>query len=43
MNIGTAKITKEEMSNIPHYMIDIVKPDNNFTLAQFQEKNNKNY
>ena len=38
MNIGTAKITKEEMSNIPHYMIDIVKPDNNFTLAQFQKK-----
>ena len=38
MDIGTAKITKEEMSGIPHYMIDIVKPDNNFTLAQFQKK-----
>jgi len=38
MNIGTAKITKKEMSGIPHYMIDIVKPNENFTLAQFQKK-----
>ncbi len=38
MNIGTAKITKKEMSDIPHYMIDIVNPNQNFTLAQFQKK-----
>lgn len=38
MNIGTAKIIKKEMSGVPHYMIDIVKPNQKFTLAQFQEK-----
>ena len=38
MDIGTSKITKKEMSDIPHYMIDIVKPDNNFTLSKFQKK-----
>lgn len=38
MNIGTAKITKEEMLGIPHYMINIVNPNQKFTLAQFQKK-----
>ncbi|MBU1177043.1 MAG: tRNA (adenosine(37)-N6)-dimethylallyltransferase MiaA [Patescibacteria group bacterium] len=38
MNIGTAKIIKKEMSGVPHYMIDIVKPNQKFTLAQFQKK-----
>jgi len=38
MDIGTAKITKKEMLGIPHYMIDIVKPNQKFTLAQFQKK-----
>jgi tRNA dimethylallyltransferase len=37
MDIGTAKITKEEMSGIPHYLIDIVKPDQEFTLAQYKK------
>ena len=27
MDIGTAKITKEEMQGIPHYMIDELDPD----------------
>lgn len=26
MNIGTAKITKEQMQGIPHYLIDILIP-----------------
>jgi len=38
MTIGTAKVTKKEMDNIPHYMIDIIKPDQEFTLAQFKQK-----
>ncbi|MFH1551288.1 MAG: tRNA (adenosine(37)-N6)-dimethylallyltransferase MiaA [bacterium] len=37
MNIGTAKITEGEMSDIPHYMLDIVKPNQNFTLAQYKK------
>ncbi len=32
------KIKKNEMQNVPHYMIDIVKPDEQFTLADFVNK-----
>ena len=38
MNIGTAKVTKREMNNISHYLIDIIKPNQEFTLAQFKQK-----
>jgi tRNA dimethylallyltransferase len=38
MDIGTAKVTKEEMAGIPHYLIDIIKPNQEFTLAQFKKK-----
>jgi tRNA dimethylallyltransferase len=37
MDIGTAKITQEEMSGIPHHLIDIKEPDENFSTAEFQE------
>lgn len=36
MNIGTAKITNEEMQNIPHYLIDIKDPDEAFSAADFK-------
>ena len=35
MDIGTAKPTKSEMDGIPHYMIDILNPDENFSVAEF--------
>lgn len=35
MNIGTAKVTKEEMQGIPHYLIDIVTPDISYDAAKF--------
>ena len=38
LDIGTAKITKKEMQGVPHYMLDIVKPNQEFTLVNFQEK-----
>jgi len=38
MTIGTAKVTKREMDNIPHYMTNIIKPDQEFSLAQFKQK-----
>lgn len=38
MNIGTAKVTKEEMQGIKHYMIDIIKPDQNFSVAEFKKQ-----
>ncbi|HZG70998.1 MAG TPA: tRNA (adenosine(37)-N6)-dimethylallyltransferase MiaA, partial [Chondromyces sp.] len=34
--IGTAKITKEEMNDIPHHLIDIKNPDEPFSVAEFQ-------
>jgi tRNA dimethylallyltransferase len=38
MDIGTAKITKEEMQGIKHYLIDIIKPDETFNLADFLQQ-----
>lgn len=38
MNIGTAKLTEQDKEGIPHYMIDILEPDEEFSVAQFQEK-----
>lgn len=37
MNIGSAKITSEEMNNISHYLIDVVEPHESFNVAQFKE------
>ncbi|WP_209122301.1 tRNA (adenosine(37)-N6)-dimethylallyltransferase MiaA [Alkalihalobacillus sp. BA299] len=36
MDIGTAKVTKEEMEGIPHHLIDIKEPDEPFSVAEFQ-------
>ena len=35
MDIGTAKPTIAERTRIPHYLIDIVDPDENYTLGSF--------
>ena len=37
MDIGTAKPTREELSLIPHHLIDVVNPDEDFSLAQYQK------
>lgn len=37
MNIGTAKITKEEMQGIPHHLIDILEPCEEFGVITFKE------
>ncbi|SHG83072.1 tRNA (adenosine(37)-N6)-dimethylallyltransferase MiaA [Virgibacillus chiguensis] len=37
MDIGTAKVTKDEMKNIPHYMINIKRPDESFSVADFKQ------
>jgi len=37
MDIGTAKPSQEELSLIPHHLIDIVNPDEDFSLAQYQQ------
>ena len=37
MDIGAAKIKKEEMEGIPHYLIDVLEPDEEFHVVRFQE------
>ena len=37
MDIGTAKITKAEMCDVPHYLIDEFEPDEEFSVVKFQE------
>jgi len=36
MNIGSAKITSEEMQGIPHHLIDVLKPCEEFNVVVFQ-------
>ncbi len=35
LNIGSAKPTKEEMQGVPHHMMDILEPDDSFSVANF--------
>lgn len=37
MDIGTAKITKDEMQGIKHYLIDEFLPDEDFSIAKFKD------
>ena len=37
MDIGSAKITQEEMHGVPHYLIDILEPQEEFHVVRFQE------
>ena len=41
MDVGSAKVTKEEMDGIKHYLIDEVTPDYPFSVSEFQERANK--
>ena len=36
MDIGSAKITKEEMQGVPHHLIDVLEPWEEFHAAAFQ-------
>lgn len=36
MDIGSAKITPEEMQGVPHALIDVYEPDEPFHVVQFQ-------
>lgn len=38
MNIGTAKITAKECDGIKHHLIDIVEPNQSFSVSEFKEK-----
>ena len=41
-DIGTAKPTKAEMQEVPHYMIDIVEPECDYTAALYAREASKN-
>lgn len=37
MDIGTAKVTKEEMQGITHYLVDCVSPEQRYTVSDFKK------
>ncbi len=37
MDIGSAKIRPDEMRGIPHYLIDVLEPEEEFNVVQFQK------
>ena len=37
MDIGTAKPTPEELASVPHHLVNILNPDEDFSLAQYQQ------
>ena len=37
MNIGSAKVTKDEMDGIKHYLIDVVSPDERYSVADYKK------
>ena len=41
MDIGTAKITKEQMRGIPHHLIDILEPTEEYNVSRFKDEASK--
>jgi tRNA dimethylallyltransferase len=37
MDIGTAKPSKAELAKVPHHLIDVVDPDEEFNVARYRE------
>ena len=37
MDIGSAKIRRDEMDGVPHYLVDVLKPEEEFHVVRFQE------
>lgn len=37
MDIGTGKVTKKEMRDIPHYLLDVASPKKRFTVVRYQK------
>ncbi len=38
LNIGSGKVTKAEMGEVPHYLIDILPPDQDFSAGEFDRQ-----
>lgn len=41
LDIGTAKVTEDEMQGIKHYMIDVVEPNEDYSVGDFEVEVNK--
>ncbi len=41
MDIGTAKVTREEMQGIKHYLVDFVSPNERYSVSNFKEESEK--
>ena len=37
LDLGTGKVTEEEMGGIPHHLLDVVEPNESYSVAQFQK------
>lgn len=37
LNLGSGKVTTEEMQGVPHYLLDVAKPNEFFSLSQYQK------
>ena len=37
MDIGSAKVSEEEMDGVKHYLIDVLEPSDEFNVVKFQE------
>ena len=37
MDIGSAKIRREEMQGVTHYLVDVLQPEDEFHIVKFQE------
>lgn len=37
MDIGSAKITPEEMQGVPHHLVDVLEPEEDFSVVRFQQ------
>ena len=37
MDIGSAKITPEEMDGVPHHLVDVLEPEEEFNVVRFQQ------
>lgn len=36
LDLGTGKVTEEEMDGIPHHLLDVVSPNQSYSVAEFQ-------
>ena len=37
LDLGTGKVTKEEQKLCPHHLLDVINPNQKFSVAEFQK------